>query len=95
MSEKTIIKENSKDDGRCLDLFSGFQQISDWRILQQEKQAFTASQNQRQGKLWYEINLKFLIKPLFYMPKKSGQKSKYLENEKSFKDETKSIFHHF
>ena len=29
------------------------------------------------------------------MPKKSRQKIKYLENEKSFSDEIKSIFHHF
>ena len=29
------------------------------------------------------------------MPKKSRQKFKYLENEKSFKDELKSIFRHF
>ena len=29
------------------------------------------------------------------MNKKSRQKVKYLENEKSFKDEIKSIFHHF
>ena len=29
------------------------------------------------------------------MTKKSRQKFKYLESEKSFYDETKSIFHHF
>ena len=29
------------------------------------------------------------------MPKKSRQKFKYLENEKSFYDEIKSIFHQF
>ena len=29
------------------------------------------------------------------MPKKSRQKFKYLENEKRFYDEIKSIFHHF
>ena len=29
------------------------------------------------------------------MPKKSRQKFKYLENEKSFSDEIKSIFDHF
>ena len=29
------------------------------------------------------------------MPKKSRQKFKYLDNEKSFQDEIKSIFHHF
>ena len=29
------------------------------------------------------------------MSKKSRQKLKYLENEKSFYDEIKSIFHHF
>ena len=43
----------------------------------------------------FEINLIFLIKPLFYMTKKSRQKLKYLENEKSFLGETKSIFHYF
>ena len=29
------------------------------------------------------------------MPKKSRHKFKYLDNEKSFQDEIKSIFHHF
>ena len=29
------------------------------------------------------------------MPKKSRQKVKYLENEKSFQDEIKRTFHHF
>ena len=29
------------------------------------------------------------------MPKKSRQKFKYRENEKSFEDEIKSIFHYF
>ena len=32
----------------------------------------------------FEINLVLLIKPFFYMTKRSGQKFKYLENEKSF-----------
>ena len=32
----------------------------------------------------YEINLILLIKPFLYMTKKSSQKFKYLENEKSF-----------
>ena len=32
----------------------------------------------------FEINIMFLIKPFFYMTKKPTQKSKYLENEKSF-----------
>ena len=40
----------------------------------------------------FEINLIFLIKPFFYMTKKSRQKFKYLENGKSFQDEIKSIF---
>ena len=31
-----------------------------------------------------EINLLFLIKPVFYLTKKSRQKFKYLKNEKSF-----------
>ena len=42
----------------------------------------------------FETNLIFLIKPLFYMNKKSRQKIKYLENEKSLSGETKSTFHH-
>ena len=42
----------------------------------------------------FEINLASLIKPFLYMAKKSRQKFKYLENEKSFQ-KTKSIFHHF
>ena len=32
----------------------------------------------------FEINLSFLIKPIFYMAKKSGQKFKYLKSEKGF-----------
>ena len=36
-----------------------------------------------------------LISCFFYMIKKSRQKFKYLDNEKSFYDELKSIFHHF
>ena len=43
----------------------------------------------------FEINLILLIKLLFYMTRKSKQKLKYLENEKSFQDEIKSIFHNF
>ena len=43
----------------------------------------------------FNINLIFLIKPFCYMTKKSRQKLKYLENEKSFWGEIKSIFHHF
>ena len=42
-----------------------------------------------------EINLIFLIKPFCYKTEKSRQKLKYLENEKSFWGEIKSIFHHF
>ena len=42
-----------------------------------------------------EINLIFLIKPFWYMTKKSKQKLKYLESEKSFWGEIKSYFHHF
>ena len=37
----------------------------------------------------------FLVKPFYYMTKKSRLKLKYLESEKSFWVETKSIFHHF
>ena len=43
----------------------------------------------------FKINLIFLIKPFLYMTKKSRQKLKYLENEKSFWGEIKSIFHYF
>ena len=43
----------------------------------------------------FEINLIFLIKLLLYINKKSRQKLKYLENEKSFEGEIKSIFRHF
>ena len=32
----------------------------------------------------FETNLIFLIKPVFWVTKKSRQKFKYLENEKSF-----------
>ena len=32
----------------------------------------------------FEINLIFLVKPFLHMIKKSKQKPKYLENEKSF-----------
>ena len=32
----------------------------------------------------FKINLIFLIKPFFYMTKKSRQKLKYLENKESF-----------
>ena len=38
--------------------------------------------------------LNLLIKPFRYMTKTSRQKLKYLENEKSFWAEIKSIFHH-
>ena len=41
------------------------------------------------------LTLIFLIKPFRYMTKKWRQKLKYLENEKSFWGEIKSIFHHF
>ena len=43
----------------------------------------------------FEINLIFLIRPFWYMTKKSRQKLKYLENKRSFWGEIKSIFHHF
>ena len=36
-----------------------------------------------------------LNEAVFFMTKKSKQKCKYLENEKSFKREIKSIFQHF
>ena len=41
------------------------------------------------------MNLIFLIKPFRHMTEKSRQKPKYLENEKSFRDEIKNIFYHF
>ena len=43
----------------------------------------------------FKVNLTFLIKPFWYMAKKSMQKLKYLENGKSFWDEIKNFFHHF
>ena len=42
-----------------------------------------------------EISLIYLIKPFFYLTEKLRQEFKYLENEKSFQDEIKSIFHYF
>ena len=42
-----------------------------------------------------KINLIFVIKSFFYMTKKSRHNFKYLWSEKSFKVETKAIFHHF
>ena len=41
-----------------------------------------------------EIILSFLIKPFSHRAKKSGQKLKYFNNEKSFQNEI-SVFHHF
>ena len=43
----------------------------------------------------FKTNLIFLIKLFFYMIKKSRRKSKYLENQKNFSGELRSIFHHF
>ena len=45
----------------------------------------------------FEINLTFQIRLIFYMAQKSKQIFKYLENEKSFQGEIKSIniFHNF
>ena len=43
----------------------------------------------------FEINLIFLIKLFWCMTKKSRQKLKYLEKEKSFWGEIKIIFDHF
>ena len=40
----------------------------------------------------FEINLIFLIKAFCYVTKKSRQKFKYFENEKSFWGEIKNIF---
>ena len=43
----------------------------------------------------FEIKLIFLTKPFRYITKKSRQKHKYLEKEKSFWHEIKRIFYHF
>ena len=43
----------------------------------------------------FEINLIFLNKLFCCMVKKSRQIFLYVENEKTFKDETKSMFHPF
>ena len=43
----------------------------------------------------FEINVIFLIKPLFYIIKKLRKQFKYLENKRSFSGEIKCIFHHF
>ena len=43
----------------------------------------------------FEINLILLIKPFCCMTKKPRQKFKYLEKEKSFRGEIKSIFHKY
>ena len=43
----------------------------------------------------FKINLIFLIELFFYITKKSRQKFKYLENEKNFEGEIKSIFYQF
>ena len=40
----------------------------------------------------FQINVIFLIKPFWYMTKKSRQKLKYLENGKSFQGEIKAFF---
>ena len=42
----------------------------------------------------FEINLIFPIKQFYYMTKKSRKKIKYLENDKSFWGEIRSIFRH-
>ena len=43
----------------------------------------------------FEIKLVFLIKPHFYMAKKSRQILKYLKNEKIFSGKIKGIFNNF
>ena len=43
----------------------------------------------------FESNFIFLINLSSYTTKKSRQKLRYLEKEKSFSDEIKGIFHHF
>ena len=47
------------------------------------------------GIINFEIGNSFLIKLLFYITKKSGQKCKYLKNEKSFWHKIKKFFHRF
>ena len=43
----------------------------------------------------FEINLSFLIKPFSYMTKKVKTKFKYLQIEKIFLGDIKSLFYHF
>ena len=45
-----------------------------------------------QFQIKFQINVIFLIKPFWYMTKKSRQKLKYLENGKSFQGEIKAFF---
>ena len=47
------------------------------------------------GVINFEINLIFLIKPLFLYDQKSIQKFKNLENEKTFYNKINNIFRHF
>ena len=42
-----------------------------------------------------KVNLTFLIKPFFYMTKKSRQKLSYLGNKNRFQDKIKIIFRDF
>ena len=43
----------------------------------------------------FEINLIFLMEPVFLHDQKVMTKNKFLENEMSFQGEIKSIFHQF
>ena len=43
----------------------------------------------------FEISFIFIIERFSYMTSKLRQKFKYLENDKSFQNEIKNIFHHF
>ena len=43
----------------------------------------------------WQLSFSFELSRFFYTAKKARQKPKHLENEKSFEDEIKTIFHHF
>ena len=43
----------------------------------------------------FEVNLIFLIRSFFLHDQNVATKTKYIEKEKSFPDEIKTIFHHF
>ena len=69
------------------------------QILNKQKYSFSFSQLRLCSVKWIFLNrqvkLIFLIKSFICMTKKSRQKLKDLDNEKSFQGEIKRIFHHF